>query len=70
MGSDGDSSYSSSSTTTNSASEKGEGTKRVERRLDIANSRVDMLASRLDELELIRKERIEWRRRQNEEMLE
>ena len=36
---------------------------RVEERLDLANSRFDELTSRLDDLDLIRKERIERRRR-------
>lgn len=36
---------------------------RVEERLDLANSRFDELTSRLDDLDLIRKERIEKRRR-------
>lgn len=47
-------------------STKSEEIQRLEHRLDVANSRFDSLTSRMDDLELIRKERVERRRRRRQ----
>ncbi|CAJ1946601.1 unnamed protein product [Cylindrotheca closterium] len=49
-----------------SNSNRGDEIRRVERRLDVANTRFDKLTSRMDDLELIRKERIERRQRRRQ----